>query len=423
MAELKNMTVQALRDLARKALGRGHSRLKTKSDLVAALQAAGKNVSGAAARAVTGVKEATGRAAKAAEKVVETATRGRAAAKAQRAGKVAAKKQAAAAKREAAQESAAEKKAAAAAKKAGARRPSGAARKEAAAAKEPAARKGARAGPPPAEPQRDEPDADGYFVARVRGEEAVRDAPHPMTESALEEGRAAPGEARRAAPRHDRARERVREEDLGELPWTYDDDALVALPRDPRTLFVYWDHQGETLENGFAGLDGGKAQLWIFARNDAGGWDRVRVLDFALESRSYYVHDLDPGRVYRAEIHVVDRGGRQRRLQDPSNEMTLPPFGPSTLVADRFMRLPWSEPLSRLLRHVREGAPFPEELRALLANLSDWSRFVGPTWGAGGTSGAGGPGGRPGGAGGPSGGPSSPSSPWQPFGGGSGEGR
>ena len=30
MPELKNMTVQALRDLARKALGRGHSRLKTK---------------------------------------------------------------------------------------------------------------------------------------------------------------------------------------------------------------------------------------------------------------------------------------------------------------------------------------------------------------------------------------------------------
>ena len=50
MAELKNLTVQALRELARKALGRGHSRLRTKAELVAALQAAGKNVSGAAGR-------------------------------------------------------------------------------------------------------------------------------------------------------------------------------------------------------------------------------------------------------------------------------------------------------------------------------------------------------------------------------------
>jgi hypothetical protein len=405
MAELKNMTVQALRELARKALGRGHSRLKTKGELVAALQAASKNVSDAAGKAVSGagraaarVKAATGRAAKAAEQVVESATRGRAAAKAKRAGKAAAKKEAATARKE----TAAGRK------------------KEAAGRKEPAARKRAAApAAPPPEPQRDEPDADGYFVARVRGEDAVRDAPHPMTESALEEVRAAPGEPRRAAHRAERAHE----EDLGELPWTYDDDALVALPRDPRTLFVYWDHQDDTLRGGFEGLDGGKAQLWIFARNDAGGWDRVRVLDFALESRSYYVHDLDAGRIYRAEIHVVDRAGRSRRLQDPSNEMTLPPFGPSPVIDDRFMRLPWSEPLTRLLRHVREGAPFPDELRALLANLSDWSRFVAPTWGGGGTSGAGGPGGRPGGPGGPSGGPSSPSSPWGPYGGRSGEGR
>jgi hypothetical protein len=414
MAELKNMTVRALRDLARKALGRGHSKLKTKDELVAALQAAGRNVSDAAGKAVSGagraaarVKEATGRAAKAAGKAVESASRGRAAAKARRAGEAAEKKAAAGARKEAA---AGRKKEAARGKK------------------EPAARKAARAAPPaeppPAEPprdepQRDEPDVDGYFVARVRGEDAVRDAPHPMTESALEEGRAAPGEPRKPAPR----RERALEEDLGELPWTYADDALVALPRDPRTLFVYWDHHDETLRGGFDGAHGAKAQLWVFARNEAGGWDRVRVLDFALESRSYYVHDLDAGRTYRAEIHLVDRAGNTRRLQDASNEMMLPPFGPSPIVADRFMRLPWSEPLTRLLRHVREGAPFPEELRALLADLSDWSRFVAPTWGAGGTSGAGGPGGRPGGAGGPSGGPSSPSSPWGPYGGGSGEGR
>jgi uncharacterized protein len=40
MADLEKLTVQALRELARKALGRGHSRLQTKSELIAALQAA-----------------------------------------------------------------------------------------------------------------------------------------------------------------------------------------------------------------------------------------------------------------------------------------------------------------------------------------------------------------------------------------------
>jgi hypothetical protein len=75
MAELKNLTVQALRELARKALGRGHSRLKTKSELVAALQAAGKNVSDAAGKAAARMKETTDRLQSAARAVEEVAER------------------------------------------------------------------------------------------------------------------------------------------------------------------------------------------------------------------------------------------------------------------------------------------------------------------------------------------------------------
>src|SRR5690348_13654574 len=62
MAELKNMTVQALRDLARKELGRGHSKLKTKTELIEALQAAQRKVAGAAEKAASKVREAAGRA-------------------------------------------------------------------------------------------------------------------------------------------------------------------------------------------------------------------------------------------------------------------------------------------------------------------------------------------------------------------------
>ena len=230
----------------------------------------------------------------------------------------------------------------------------------------------------------------------MRGEDGLRDAPHQLLEGADWEEEAPPAEY---------------EEGLGELPWAYGDDTLVALPRDPRTLYLYWDHARETLQRAFEGLDRAHAQIWLFVR--AAGWERVRVVDFALESRGYYLHDLEPGRTYRAEIHLVDRGGREKLVPHPSNPVALPPVGPSPVVDDRFVRLPWEFPLPRLLGPGTPGGPFSEALRALLARLSDWA-----TWRA--APGQPGPGGRdprptsP--AGGPGGGPTSPSSPFGPFG-------
>jgi hypothetical protein len=144
------------------------------------------------------------------------------------------------------------------------------------------------------------------------------------------------------------------------------------------------------LRQSFEGLDGGRAQIWLYLRQDE-GWSRIRTIDFALESRSYYVHDLEPGRLYRAEIHAVDRHGNEKLIPRISNEMLLPPLGPSPIVDDRFMRLPWTEPLLQLIRDSRPGGPFSEEVRAQLARLSDWSQFAGRVWG----SSAGGVGGRP----------------------------
>jgi hypothetical protein len=239
------------------------------------------------------------------------------------------------------------------------------------------------------------PDPAGFFVARVRGEDAVREAPHALVEP---------------APEGDEDEEPIvpviADEQLGELAWGYGDDAFVALPRDPRTLFLYWDWSPDTTARAFAGLDQPRAQLWIFERAGA-GWERVRSIEFALEARGYYVHDLQPGRLYRAEIHAVDRHGRERLLSHGSNEVALPPVGPSPLVDDRFVRIPWDLQLGRLLGHGHAGAPFPDEARALLARLSDWSRFAGrEAWGS-----AGGMGGRPSS---PSQAPSSPAGPFGP---------
>jgi hypothetical protein len=366
MAELKKLTVQELRDLARKALGRGHSKLKTKAELIRALQAAEKKVAVAAEKAARKVKTVAARAAKpVAPKATRPAKAKGSAQPASKAGKAA--REAAQAMREAA----------------------GALREAAGAAREGARRvRAAVRGEP-------EPDPESYMVARVAGEEAVRGAPHPMTESAIEAARPREARAEVAEP----VPAGGYEEQLGDLPWSYADDALMALPRDPTTLFLYWDHAPETVRTAWQGLVDARPQLWVYAREADGRWSRVRTVDFALESRSYYVHDLRPGHVYRAEIHLVDRDGRTRLLPRGSNEMMLPPVGPSPIVDDRFRRILWSEPLQRLLREVRAGGPFPEDVRAQLMRLSDWSRFAGSSGGASAAaalgSSAGGMGGRP----------------------------
>jgi uncharacterized protein len=391
MPDFRKMTVQSLRELARKVLGPGHSRL-TKGELVERLEAAEKKIGSAVEKAGTRLRQATRHAIGAAEKLPRAATKRAATARPAKAGK-----------------------------KAGAVRKAGAAVAAAAGAAAGAlvarahrskrARAGAEAAPPRAadaaraeadadEPQAVLPDPEGYFVARVRGEDAVRDAPHPMSESVAgfrgEEG----------------SNGHQYEEGLGELPWSYGDDAFVAMARDPRTLFVYWDHANGTRAAALEDLEQPRVQLWVFSRRN-GDWDRIRTVDLALEARGWYVHDLEPGRVYRAEIHAVDRTGRVRVVGGGSNPVQLPPYGPSPLVDDRFIRVPWTLPLGRLLGPGHAAAPFSEEARRLLANLSDWGRYAEQAGGGGesaGAVGAGGLGGRM-----ASGGPASPTSP---FGGG-----
>ncbi|ACG72367.1 conserved hypothetical protein [Anaeromyxobacter sp. K] len=463
MPDLRKMTVESLRALARKVLGPGHSRLKTKAELVSALEEAGAGEPARAAPSGTSaakaaprakpaakakpgpsvkparpgpgarVRAAAGRAVKATGEAVravkqaagEVARRGAkkpareaaaevaeagvpAPSKAAKPGRPGAAARAARAGAGAAIGAVVGAKAGAAparARKAGKAATAAAAVAGAAVGAAVGAAAGARAGRRKAAARRPRgavPDAEGFFVARVRGEDAVREAPHPLVEPEPEDEEVAGEEAEgtpSGAPAYD--------EGLGDLPWGYGDDAFVALPRDPRTLFLYWDWSGATLDAAFQGLEHGRSQLWVFARSGA-GWERVRVIDFALESRGYYVHDLEPGRAYRAEIHVVDRRGAERLVARPSNPVGLPPSGPSGVVDDRFVRIPWDMPLGRLLGPGHAGGPFSDEVRALLARLSDWSRFgSAPVWGGS----AGGMGGRPSS---PTAAPSSPGRPVDP---------
>lgn len=186
----------------------------------------------------------------------------------------------------------------------------------------------------PGRPDRaDEPRPEGHMVARVAGEGAAHAAPHPLTEDRLEPpAEIAPGW--KPEPLFD--------EDLGDLPDGYGDDALVALPRDPTTLWCYWDFAHHTVQEAMRDLENPHARLRLLEQGRV-----VRELDFALESRSFYLSDLTPGRHYRVEVLFYGTNGRHKRVGRPSNSVMLPPRGPSSIIDDRFMTLPWGTPLSR----------------------------------------------------------------------------
>ena len=173
------------------------------------------------------------------------------------------------------------------------------------------------------------------------------------------------------APPAERSAPRLYDERLGELPDRYQDDAFVALPLDPHSLFVYWDFAPGTTAEAARELPGARAVLRILE----GGQPR-QEFDFALESRSFYVHGLTPGGTYQAEIQFVSSDGRRRRIGQLSNPVGLPPQGPSSLVDDRFIAFPWDRgPLSAAAFEPRgaPGTPQHAELGELSATgASSW---------------------------------------------------
>ncbi len=185
------------------------------------------------------------------------------------------------------------------------------------------------------EPHPAEPLVEGFFVARVAGEEEARR--HRMVEE-------------KAAPVREGHGGRVYDEKLGELPAQYEDDAVLLLPRDPHTLFFFWDFHPRTRQAAAEGLVSPRAVLRVFD-----GDQQVREVDFALESKSYYLHDLTPGRAYRVEACFVGRDGQSRRVGLSSSVVALPALGPSSNTEVRFLHVPWGLPLVRLKEYLRDG--------------------------------------------------------------------
>ncbi|HZN95686.1 MAG TPA: DUF4912 domain-containing protein, partial [Myxococcales bacterium] len=201
--------------------------------------------------------------------------------------------------------------------------------------------------PEPRHPQVSaEPVGEGFFVARVAGEAAARR--HGLTGRS---GHVPPG---------------AFEEDLGELPVSYGDDDVLALPRDPHSLFFFWNFDAARAP------EGARAVLRVFD-----GDQLIRELELTSEQRSFYLHDLPAGRTYRLEAHLIDASGASR-LIGQARLVSLPGEGSVRTAEVRFLKLPWHLALARLREYMREGTAHVEVVQGKEA-FAAWIRTPLPT--------------------------------------------
>jgi hypothetical protein len=168
-----------------------------------------------------------------------------------------------------------------------------------------------------------------------------RSGPAEIVESSLEEGffeiPAAPRRARGSPsqPESVEASSLIPARDAGT-------EAPVLLVRDPTTLFVFWDFRRE-LERGAAlGLREPRTLLRIYQ-----GETLARSLELPLRARSTYVAGLRGGEEYTAEVAFLGRDGWTRPVGRRSAPRRLPPGRPSEQLEVRTLRLPWPESLER----------------------------------------------------------------------------
>ena len=129
-------------------------------------------------------------------------------------------------------------------------------------------------------------------------------------------------------------------EDLGELPWGYGDGRLIALLRDPRTLFVYWDFSAGQVEQAFHGLGTARALLKVFA-----GGDFLRDAEVHLDARGWYLRELPSGSELRVELWAV--GERGARLVRAARPVRLPPDTASSVWDEIYLTIPPGRKLGR----------------------------------------------------------------------------
>jgi uncharacterized protein DUF4912 len=317
MEDLKKLSVERLRELARKHLGKGHSRLRTRAQLLEALKGV--------------MREPLSRLLEAAESVSDRVRvldfppgrRGRVRAR-----------------HTAAEKTPPEPATPASRKRRASPRAAAAAVSEpvpAEPARERTVRPRVRAGQLEATPDR------GARAGARRGDGAARVEPAPpVAEAPVEEAFfETPAAPRR--PRRVPAPSEPLEAEPFPSPREVGTDAPLLLVRDPTTLFIFWDFRRE-LERGAAlGLREPRLLLRLYR-----GEDLDRSLELSLGARSTYVTGLTSGQEYTAEVLLLGRDGWTRPVGSRSGPRRLPPGRVSRQLEVRTLRLPWTEPLGQV---------------------------------------------------------------------------
>ncbi len=122
------------------------------------------------------------------------------------------------------------------------------------------------------------------------------------------------------------------------LPTRYDVDECVAIPVDPRTLYVYWEVRDRTLEYVRAARPGGTIALRIVVIVPTWDGPRSTVRDHDVHATlgDYFAGDLPAGCVVRVAIGY--RHGDAFVAIAHSPALDTPPGAPSPLVADVLVR-------------------------------------------------------------------------------------
>ena len=230
-----------------------------------------------------------------------------------------------------------------------------------------------------------EPDhaAAGALMAQLRDESYPVPPPRMPPEEEVEsqegdEANPVPAEASSVAPDRTEAAPAEPSHMRGDapLPPRYDVDECVAIPVDPRTLYIYWEVRERTLEYQRAARPPGTIALRIVVIVPT--WDgprsSVRDLDVGATQGDHFEHDLPAGCVVRVAIGY--RHGDSFIAIAHSPALDTPPGAPSPIVADVLVR--WTpQGTLRLSRDDRDAASIERALERVRREASsetarDW---------------------------------------------------
>jgi hypothetical protein len=130
-----------------------------------------------------------------------------------------------------------------------------------------------------------------------------------------------------------------------EIPGTYGETYMRALPKDPLWIFVYWELSGETIElmRRHVGADVFNSSKWVLRvldvsdifYNGTNAW-RQTDIELAPFAPSWYVKVWEPGRTYMLQCGIVTPDSRFFSAVN-SNPVMVPRAGVSPVLDEEWM--------------------------------------------------------------------------------------